>query len=91
MTDKYLSYIFFTCYIPLKHKYESYDIKGYLPLSLDFKKNSLNSWYHIIIRKVKWKLYENSRMAGVQCLEKTSHHRVSDTANSNNFHAFSPW
>ena len=30
-------------------------------------------------------------MAGVQCLEKTSHHRVSDTANSNNLHAFSPW
>ena len=41
MTDKYLSYIFFTCYIPLKHKYESYDIKGDLTLSLDFKKNHL--------------------------------------------------
>ena len=38
MTDKYLSYIFFTCYIPLKHKYESYDIKGDLTLSLDLKK-----------------------------------------------------
>ena len=43
MTDKYLSYIFFTCYIPLKHKYESYDIKWDFNLSLDLKKNSLKS------------------------------------------------
>ena len=35
VTDKYLSYIFFTSYIPLKRKYESYDIKGDLNLSLD--------------------------------------------------------
>ena len=91
MTGKYLSYIFFTCYIPLKHKYESYDIKWDLNLSLDFKKIHLNPGYHIIIRKVKWKLYENSRMSGVQCLEKTSHHRMSATVNLKNFHVFSPW
>ena len=38
MTDKYLSYIFFTCYIPLKHKYESYDIKWDLTWSQVFRK-----------------------------------------------------
>ena len=35
-----------------------------------------------------WILWHKMRL---KCLEKTSHHRVSATANLKNFHVFSPW
>ena len=52
MTDKYLSYIFFTCYIPLKHKYESYDIKW--DFIIRFKKKKIHLIPDITLSFVRW-------------------------------------